>query len=201
MNLLKLAGCVALTLLVGGSGGCNSGSLASPDGAAGSDGAAITSMLRAQLEGAASTWASAKRGCPTYSYDRRFQSVFGWANSTQVQIENDVADLRRFSTYSPPALANGGVWRLQWEEGGTAVGSHDGQDGAYPAYSVEQLLSECATVLTQDPATYDLTLQIDAPTGVPTLCLERPIGCADDCELGIRIAAFGCTPLSANGPS
>jgi hypothetical protein len=185
---------VALTLLVGGSVGCGSGSLSSPDG---NPGAASSAALQAQLAAAATTWASFKGSCPTYSYDRRYQSVTGSAQSTQVEITPGGASLRRFSTYAPSA-GGGGTWTLVWEEGGSAVGSHD---GAYPAYAVEQLQAECGTGLMQDPATWDLTLQIDASTGVPTLCLQRPIGCADDCTLGIRIAAFACTPLSANGPS
>lgn len=206
MTLLKLGRFIALMVLVGGSGGCGSGSLGSPDGSSGSGGAAGSAApptLQARVEAAISTWATAKSGCPTYSYDRRQESVFGYASSTQVQIENDVGTIRRFSTYSPPPgnVAAGGTWTLQWEEGGTYVGAHSEAGGAFPASTMEQLLSECVAAMAHDPAMNTLTLQMDTTTGVPTVCLYEPHNCADDCQFGIRIAAFACAPLTPNGPS
>jgi len=58
--------------------GCNV-ALSAPDGGISDGGEAgiDAAGLRAQLASAVSTWAAAKSGCSTYSYDRRGMSFLG----------------------------------------------------------------------------------------------------------------------------
>jgi len=164
-----------------------------PGGTSGSD-AAVPADLRARLDTAIATWTAAKSSCTTYSYNRRWASVFGAGASTEVEVRNDVPTRRRYSTL---AAVDGGVdWMTVWDERGSEVGQHpDRQSQAAAASTMEQLLAECETVLALDPAEYYLTLEIDAAYGVPKVCTNFPRGCADDCERGMRIVTFACAPL------
>jgi len=180
--------------------GCG-GSLTVPDGGStgsGGAGAMVPAALEAQLYAARQTWMVSKTSCTVYSYDRRMTSVFGGASSTQVEIQNDRATRRRYWTYAMRAELDGGYgWMLSWDETGSELDIHD---GAYPAYSIEQLLAECETILTQDPTQNQLVLTI-GEGGVPSTCSYRPNGCADDCTSGIEIASFACVPLTDAAPS
>lgn len=165
--------------------------------AAGGDAAVIPPALKAQLDSAAATWAAAKSSCAVYSYDRRFYSVFLWGSSTQVEVQNDTPTHRRYATFMGVTDADVmRTWMVAWDEIPPLVGYHDGQQGGYPASTVEGLLSECATVLARDPGQNTLTLEVDG-RGVPTSCTYRPTtGCVDDCTVGITIVSFDCAPLA-----
>jgi hypothetical protein len=192
-------------------GGC-SGTLSAPDGGTGSggssgtagtggtggvsyDAAAIPPDLRDQLSAAATTWANAKGQCPLYSYDRRWTSVFGGGASTAVEIQNDLATRRRYSTHTADGGLDVGSWMTVWDERSADVGSHGTSWSIFPASTVEQLLAECASLLAHDPAAYTLRLGVDEH-GVPTECTYVPVGCVDDCLAGITIASFDCAPLA-----
>jgi len=187
-------------LAVAALAGCNV-SLSAPDGGTGDggetgiDGAA---GLRAQLVSAKSTWAAAKSGCATYSYNRRWMSVFGGAALTTVEVRDDVPTRRRYATISsPPFQPDPGTdWVTVWDEMGSEVGQHATTFPVFPASTVEELQDECASVLARDPATNTLSLVIDA-RGVPMTCTYSPSGCADDCLGGITIVGFACAPLLA----
>jgi hypothetical protein len=178
--------------------GCG-GSLSTHDAGTGTGGTVVDASgvppeLRAQLEGAVATWAAAKSGCSTYSYDRRWMSVFGAGGSTAVEVQNDTPTRRRYSTN----VADGGAvsaWTTVWEERGDQVGLHGPSGSFFPASTVEQLLAECVTVLARDPAAYTLRLILNEQ-GVPMTCTYFPVGCFDDCSGGITILTFGCAPLA-----
>jgi hypothetical protein len=189
-----------LTAAVAAVAGCGS-SLASPDGGGRADvggisldAAGVPPDLRVQLESAAATWTAAKGSCGVYSYDRRTLSVFGSGTSTEVEVRNDVATRRRYSTLSAVTPNDGGsAWTVVFDEMGTLVG-YDKPSG-FPPSTVEQLLAECVTILAKDSAAYTLAFEAD-PHGAPTTCIYRPVDCVDDCTAGITIASFACAPLS-----
>lgn len=201
LTAVALAGCSggALSSPDGGTGGGTAGGGAGTGGTAGAGGSTdggIPPELRTQLETAVAAWAAFKGSCATYSYDRRWTSVFGAAGSTEVEVMNDVGTRRRYSTLSGSSVPDGGVWTTAWDEMGSDVGQHTTQYAAFPASTVEQLLAECETVLAHDPAAYTLTLQTDSTSGLPRVCTNFPRNCADDCESGIRIVTFLCAPLA-----
>ena len=68
-------------------------------GDAGSDAGVLPPALKAQLDSAAATWATARSSYAVYSYDRRFYSVFSSGTSTQVEVQNDTPTQRRFATF------------------------------------------------------------------------------------------------------
>jgi len=174
----------------GGAGGTGAG------GAGGSGGQSPD--FRAQLDEAAADWAATKRGCATYSYDRRRTSFSGSAVSTEVEIQGDVATRRRVSTGNSRTDAGG--WTVVADETGSQIGQYTASyPEPDPASTMEQLLADCATLLAHDPADYFLTLQI-ATSGVPWVCTIRPRNCADDCESGIRIQSFACAALPPTHP-
>lgn len=156
---------------------------------------------------------AAKSGCATYFYDRRWELVFSpMHTSTEVEVMGDVATRRRFSTWTTRPDLDGGYlasWRTEWEESGTEVGSHTPNQmippgplsSVFPPANIEELLSECAIVLARDPGTHRLTFEFEPQYGVPTVCTYYPLNCSDQCEGGIRIARFACTPLPATGPN
>ena len=165
------------------------------------DAGAIPPDLRMQLQAAVSTWATAKGSCATYSYDRRWMSVFGGGGSTEVEVHGDTATRRRESIPSSSARDAGVArpdapgWAIIWDEEGSEVGSHPTSGNVFAASTVEQLLAECATVLARDPVANMLSLVVDGH-GVPTTCTYFPNGCADDCLVGIKIVSFACAPLA-----
>src|SRR3954471_678305 len=93
-----------LLLAVAGVTGCG-GSLSKADGGTGTGGGGgtgvdafgVPSDLRMKLEAAAAVWDSSKPGCPIYSYDRRWTSVFGSGSSTEIEIQHDLPTRRRYS--------------------------------------------------------------------------------------------------------
>lgn len=141
------------------------------------------------LDGARGAWAEAKSSCSTYSYLREFQSVFGLRERTWVEVMADAPTRRHFVT------SNINDAPAEWDETGAAIGSHD---RGYPAETVEQLHSECATILGADPKSYTFTFETDA-RGIPTTCIQTLKGAADDTSSGIWIGAFTCAPLAADG--
>ena len=186
----------------GGGGGGAGGGTAGGGGNSPNDGGTIPSDLQARLDAATSAWASAKAGCPTYSYDRRWQSNFPGipAQLTEVEVTGDQATRRRYSTgtYGPFDGGDGGggwTWTTMWDETGAEVGSHTGA-GFAPSTS-EQLFAECAAVLARNPAMYTLHAVFDPQYGVSTICTYRLMNCADDCTVGISLSRFACSPLPA----
>jgi len=186
-------------LAVAALAGCNV-SLSAPDGGNGGDtgtDAGGPPDLQAQLASAVSTWAAAKSGCATYSYNRRWMSVFGSGALTAVEVRDGVPTRRRYATISSPPFQPdpGAEWVTVWDEMGSEVGQHETTFPVFPASTVEQLQSECASVLARDPATTTLSLVVEGH-GVPTTCTSYPMGCADDCLTGITLG-FACAPLLA----
>jgi hypothetical protein len=153
--------------------------------------AAGCSGAPAPVDEASSRWAATKTTCGTYSYRRIFQSVFGWRTETGVEITSDVPTRRHFSMSSPAGAPE------PWDERGAEVGAH-AQSLAYPAETVEGLLSECKTILAADPAAYTFTSAFD-DRGFPTVCVQTAKGAADDISSGIWIDKFACGPLDASG--
>lgn len=127
-------------------------------------------------------------------------SVFGGGGSTEVEIQNDTPTRRRQSV--PSSVSDGGAvrvdaggWTVIWDETGSDVGSHPTSWNVFAPSTVEELLSECASVLARDPAQYMLRLVLDGH-GVPTTCTYFPNNCADDCLVGITLVGFACAPLA-----
>lgn len=183
--------------------GCG-GSLSRADGGPGTAGAGGTVdaklpvALMAQLAAARQTWLATKGTCTLYSYERVLDTGFGGTPYTDVQIENDVPTRRRYWEYSQPDGGNG--WMLVWDEMGSQVGAHGVDSITFPASTVEQLQTECESVLSGDPAANQQTLIIDG-NGVPTTCTNWPVGCYDACRVGFTIQKFVCAPLSdVSGP-
>ena len=90
---------------------------------------------------------------------------------------------------------DGGAWTLSADETGSQIGQYPSGATVAPAATMEQLFTECETILARDPAQYLLDLELDPNRGIPLRCTYRGKGCADDCTFGIIIASFACTPL------
>lgn len=143
------------------------------------------------VDEARSRWSAAKAGCATYSYRRVFQSVFGSAWSSAVEITGDVATRRHY------IYTERGAKLSEWDEQGAEVGTHT-DTTAFAAETVEGLLSECETILAADPATYTVMSTFD-DRGIPQVCIKIIKGAADDVASGIWIDRFDCAPLDAAG--
>jgi hypothetical protein len=141
----------------------------------------------AKLEDSQSAWREMLRqqGAATYSYVTPTLSWTGYATRTTLQFQAGSATYRRYE--ATPVLADStlGPMTLQWEERGAELGSHT--DGA-PLATLDQLYERCGSeVLTRDPDANAIYLEFDARNILQT-CVYVPKNCADDCDVGIRIA-------------
>jgi hypothetical protein len=136
-------------------------------------------------------WARKKAVCGTYHYARPRASFTGWHATTTIEITNGKPS-RRSYTASRSFGPNDAGADEQWDETGNQVGSHTAGD---PALTVEQLLSQCDSILEQNPGE-KVTVDI-SPEGAPTTCSFRPDNCADDCDMGFWLSGFACGPIGS----
>jgi hypothetical protein len=94
---------------------------------------------------------------------------------------------------------DGGAWTLTTDETGGQIGQYPTDATVGPASTMEQLFTECESILARNPAEYDVNLELDLARGIPLRCTYRPKGCVDDCTFGFIIATFSCTPLLSAG--
>ena len=121
----------------------------------------------------------------TYSYSVSTFSWTGYRTRTVLQFEQGVGTYRAFESVQLIGGAPSGPLVLEWEERGAEVGSHT---NAAPVATVDQLYDRCAAdVLTQDPNRNTITLAFDEH-GVLAECTYVPMGCADDCTMGVWLA-------------
>ncbi len=175
---------------VGATGGTNSTGGGAPDG--GGD-----TVSRDELAAAQAAWAAAKPNCRSYRYQSRQTSVFGFCETTTVEIANDQPISRSFESddHFCAASADAGATE-QWSEvGASQVGQH--ADGDRPL-TVEQLFAACQQILASDPATHQLFFGADS-NGVPARCSATLIGCVDDCTTSVDIASFACEATEDGG--
>src|SRR5262249_36530677 len=110
-----------------------------------------------------------------------------------VEIRNDAATRRRISEGN--MYVDGGAWTLGGDETGSQIGQYTGDSRGGPAATMEQLFGEGGAVLARNPAADYPRPELDPARGIPIRCTYFPRGCADDCEVGIRITSFACAPL------
>jgi hypothetical protein len=116
-----------------------------------------------------------------------------------VEITNDRPSRRSF-VMTDGNLGGSGpdsgalIVRVQWDEVGDQVGSHD-TFAAAPS-TIEQLFAECQGRLDAAPAASTISFMTDEH-GVPTACGYTPTNCVGDCFFGFHTTAFGCGVLDA----
>ena len=185
------AGCASKDSLGGtvGTGGApGTGGTPGTGGVTGTGGASPAD-LQAMLTTAEATWGAAKPGCSIYAYEKYQHSVFGTCWKTTIEMENGQPIRRSFRScgYVP----DGGVVD-QWDEIGAAqIGTHN-EGGS--AETVEQLLADCQTLLTNvaaNPSGYRPFVSFNAE-GIPLSCQAIVIQCVDDCTDGTSLDWFTC---------
>ena len=171
-------------------------------GSAPADGAGGATAALERLSAAEALWNGRADQCRTYHYSRYYRGYFGPAGVADVSIAEGKPVGRRMWNVSYYSAREPRPWPStpDWSEEPDDVGSHPAISpfGELYAHTVEQMFAECRQVLSGDPVKMTLVLDLDA-AGIPIRCTQRPIGCLDDCESGIRLAgnpAVTCQPLN-----
>jgi hypothetical protein len=158
-------------------GGPGTGGLSQSGGAPGTGGSVVDAgNVPPELAAAEATWAASKPSCSAYSYQVQ-SSNDNACQTTTVYIQNDQPIERSYTLVRGgcDSAADASV-SSQWDEiGADQIGTNAG----LAPWTVEQMFSECQTVLTTNQFGVSFVVNSD---GVPMTCTETENSCVSDCN-------------------
>jgi len=138
---------------------------------------------------ARAAWARTKETCPDYHYTIVTSSFSGYHTTTTVDIAGGQPVGRQFSAGYVDGATGVFTVTSTWAETAGEIGVH--QMGA-PAETMDQLYDDCRReVLGKDRSTNMVYFHYDE-RGVLMSCAYTPVGCQDDCVIGVGISDFAC---------